>query len=66
MDSLLPKTQLIFFVGPAGAAAAGEWDRVAEVVGDLLEMDESLYPVRYRVKHSPTQEQLDAIGKLDL
>ena len=66
MDSLLPKTQMIFFVGPAGAAAVGLWDRVAEVVDDLLELDENLYPVRYRVKHSPTQEQLDAIGKLDL
>ncbi len=66
VDSLLPKTQLIFFVGPAGAAAVGQWGRVAEVVGDLLELDENLYPVRYRVKQTPTQEQLDAIGKMEL
>ncbi len=66
VDSLLPKTQLIFFVGPEGAAAIGEWDRVAAVVGDQLVADDSYYPIRYRVKEFPTQEQLDAIGKLEL
>ena len=66
VNSLLPKTQLIFFVGPEGAAAIGEWDRVAEIVGDLLVADDSYYPVRYRVKEFPTQEQLDAIGKMEL
>lgn len=66
VDSLLPKTQLVMIVGPSGPEAIGEWDLVAEVVGDLMELDENLYPVRYRVKAFPTQEQLDAIGKLEL
>lgn len=66
VDSLLPKTQLVFFVGPEGAAAIGEWDRVAKVVGDLMELDESLYPVRYRVREFPSAEQLQAIGTMEL
>jgi hypothetical protein len=63
VDSLLPKTQLILFEVDGTVVASGEWDFVADIVGDLMVADESYYPVRYRVKNFPSQEQLAAIGK---
>jgi hypothetical protein len=38
----------------------GEWDRVREVVGDLIE-PLGVYPERYRVRSFPTSEQLREI-----
>jgi hypothetical protein len=64
--SLLPKTQLLVFssVSPDEASvdllALGEWDRVREVVGDLME-PLGLYPERYLVRSFPTADQLEAI-----
>lgn len=66
VDSLLPKTSLIMFANEQGVEAIGEWDHVAEIVGDLLTLDDSYYPVRYRVNLFPTPEQLKAIGMLEL
>lgn len=62
--SLLPKTQLIMFAGEKGIDASGEWDKVATIVGDLLQPDDTYYPIRYRVTQYPTPEQLAAIGKI--
>ena len=61
-DTLLPKTHKLFLVcRERGIVAGGDWDKVQEVVGDLLE-ETDLYPVRYRVQGFPTDEQLAAIG----
>ena len=68
IDTLLPKTDLVFFVGPKpgqddpGIVAEGQWDRVCQVVGHLMERTD-FYPERYRVKEFPSQEQLAAIVK---
>jgi hypothetical protein len=58
----VPKTHKLFLVHrERGIVAGGDWDRVQQVVGDLLE-ETDLYPVRYRVRGFPTDEQLVAIG----
>jgi hypothetical protein len=64
VDSLLPKTQLIMFASEKDIDASGEWNKVARIVGDLLQPDETYYPIRYRVTQYPTPEQLAAIGKI--
>jgi hypothetical protein len=62
VDTLLPKTHKLFLIGPErGILAGGDWDRVQEVVGDLLE-ETNLYPPRVRVREFPSDEQLAAIG----
>ena len=62
LETLLPKTHKLFLVRQGqGIVASGDWDRVQEVVGDLLE-ETDLYPARYRVRAFPSDEQLAAIG----
>lgn len=63
LEILLPKSQFIVFSdgNSEGALASGTWDRVREVVGDLME-ETDWYPLRYRVRNFPTAEQLKAIG----
>jgi uncharacterized protein YtpQ (UPF0354 family) len=62
VDSLLPKTHKLFLAHPdRGILAGGDWDKVQQAVGDLLE-ETDLYPVRYRVRGFPSEEQLAAIG----
>jgi hypothetical protein len=39
----------------------GDWGRVMEVVGDLMEPTED-YPRRYRVREFPDAAALEAIG----
>ena len=66
ITTLLPRTQLVGFVSSnlerreVTVHGTGEWDRVREVVGDLM-IPLGLYPERYRVASFPTPEQLDAI-----
>jgi hypothetical protein len=68
--SLLPETDDIVFLraDPAAdkveVAAAGSWQRVREITGDLMR-PEGTYPERYRVREFPTSQQLAAIGKSD-
>ena len=62
-DMLLPKTHKLFLADHEhGIVAGADWDRVQEVVGDLLE-ETNLYPARYRVRGFPTRKQWAAIGK---
>ena len=61
VDTLLPKTNKLLFVPGQDVVAAADWDKVQEVVGDLME-ETDLYPARYRVRGFPTAEQLAAIG----
>jgi hypothetical protein len=66
VDTLLPRTDEVFFFRPAGegegkVVARGRWARVREVAGELMEPC-GLYPERLRVRSFPTDEQLAAIG----
>ncbi|MCA9245675.1 MAG: DUF1444 family protein [Planctomycetales bacterium] len=67
VDTLLPKADLIFLLRarpdgkPGELAAAGPWDDVRRIVGDLMEPLD-MYPVRYRVREFPDDEMLRAIG----
>jgi hypothetical protein len=65
VDALLPRTDLVHFFVARGddgsiVASAG-WDRVQEVLGDLME-PQGAYPERYRVRTFPTQKQIEALG----
>lgn len=68
VEALLPRTQNIFLHGPGAdlpgkaSMCGGSWERVAEIVGDLLEPLE-MYPPRYHVRGFPTPQQLEAIGR---
>ncbi len=62
VDSLLPRTQYIVLVDESGVLASGEWEHVRELTDGLLVEDDSYYPIRYRVKTFPTEEQIAAIG----
>lgn len=63
VDTLLPVTQKVFILreGQKDPAAVGDWERVREVAGHLMEETEH-YPPRYRVREFPNQAVLDAIG----
>lgn len=63
VDSLLPVTRKVVFMkeGGDGPVALGDWDRVRDVAGDLMEPTDD-YPARYRVRAFPDDEQLEAIG----
>jgi len=63
---LLPRTDLIMLVGPAGddqaaTLASGRWEDVERVAGHLME-PQGLYPERYLVEIFPAVEQLRRIG----
>ena len=40
-----------------------EWEKVVEVVGDLMEAVD-IYPPRFRVRAFPSEEQLAAMGNM--
>jgi hypothetical protein len=70
VPTLLPETDdIVLLRTDRGAekvelAAAGSWQKVREIAGDLME-PQGMYPERYRVLEFPTSEQLAAIGKGD-
>ena len=70
VDTLLPQTDDLILLRPDAAAdkidvvAAGSFERVREVAGDLME-PQGTYPERFRVLDFPTQQQIAAIGKRD-
>ena len=59
--ALLPRTDLIAFVQEGKDPLMAKWDRVAEVVGHLMEPLD-IYPQRFQVSDFPTDEQLAAMG----
>jgi hypothetical protein len=63
VDSLLPVTEKVAFMqhGRERPVALGDWARVMEVAGDLMEPTED-DPRRYRVQEFPDQAALQAIG----
>lgn len=62
VDTLLPETDRVILGADGQPGQMAEWNRVCEVVGDLMELDESLYPPRYRVREFPTADQRTEIG----
>jgi hypothetical protein len=65
VDTLLPCTEEVYFFIPKGdrdgsVVVKAGWDRVQQVVGQLME-PQGGYPVRYRVKEFPSEEQLSVI-----
>jgi hypothetical protein len=66
VDSLLPETDQLFLFRPHAPedqrlAARGEWDKVQQVVGDLMEPQDT-YPERWRVREFPDAAMLERIG----
>lgn len=63
-DTLLPQVERVGFVtgAPEDPQVLGmaEWDRVAEIAGELMEPTD-YYPPRWRLRQFPSQEQLDAM-----
>jgi hypothetical protein len=65
VDTLLPKAnKVVFGEGDGNVVAAGDWDHVVSVVGQLMEATEH-YPPRFRVREFPNASQLAAIGNLE-
>jgi hypothetical protein len=63
-DSLLPVAHKVILISKPGEdpVAIGDWDRVREVVGGLMEETDD-YPPRFRVREFPSDGALAAIGK---
>lgn len=63
VDFLLPVARKVVFarLGQEGFVAVGEWERVIELAGDLLE-ETDLCPRRYRVRGFPDDAVLAEIG----
>jgi hypothetical protein len=63
VDSLLPVTQKVVFMQASRekAVALGDWARVVEVAGGLMEPTDH-YPPRFRVRAFPDRAALEAIG----
>jgi hypothetical protein len=64
-DSMLPKTDLIM-LNLSGEPYPCKWDDVTKIVGNLMEPVEDLYPIRFRVRNFPSDEQVAQIPKFDL
>jgi hypothetical protein len=62
-DALLRVTQIVILIIMPGEdpVAIGDWDRVREVVGGLME-EADYYPPRFRVREFPSYDALAAIG----
>lgn len=61
VEALIPETEKIVIMRESGMAAVGSFERVKEVVGDLLE-DSGLYPTRWRTRGFPNDDQIERIG----
>jgi hypothetical protein len=65
-EIILPRTDMVVFYSQWWRSyTVATWERVCEVVGDLMEPLD-MYPERYRVRDFPNPEQLAAIGKTGL
>ena len=62
VETLLPETDHLALMSEgAGMVALGPFEKVREVVGELLEETDE-YPPRWRTRGFPTQEQIERIG----
>ena len=68
VPTLLPEADAVMLLrgnpqaGDVAVAASGSWQRVRDIVGDLMQ-PLGMYPERWRVAEFPTDQQLAAIGK---
>lgn len=63
VEALLPDSEYVAFMqDESTAVASGTMQDVRRVVGDLIQTEEDLYPLRHRVRRFPSREQLAAIG----
>lgn len=61
IDTLLPLTDLFAIVDSAGKVSLVGADKAVQVVGHLMEPTD-YYPLRYRVRQFPTEEQRTTMG----
>jgi hypothetical protein len=68
IDSSLPRSENIAFMADVENPDyfVVPWEAAAPVVGDLLELEPDLMPVRYRARHFPSEEQLAKLRPLAL
>jgi len=57
VDSLLPKTDAVAFMRHDKQPLIVDWQKVIDVVGGLME-EVDIYPLRFRVRTFPSDEQL--------
>lgn len=68
VDSLLPKTDLVYFFHPGEReedgqiVATSQWDAVESLLGPLVERQD-MYPPRFRVRSFPTAAQLQLLQR---
>ena len=62
-NSLLPETDVLVLGRLGGEPAMVEWQKVVEIVNDMLEPLD-IYPPRYRVRGFPSEKQLKAMGNM--
>ncbi len=65
--TLLPRTDRVVFMqtdeqGEGQVLGAAPWQRVVEVIGDLMRREAELAPPRWRVESFPSESQLDALA----
>lgn len=65
VPTLLPRTDVIFFVSDKDVVARATWETVEKVVGRLMQPTD-LYPERVKVEQFPSDEQLQALGMAEL
>lgn len=65
VDALLPKTKFICIAKETGDSATVEWEPAREIVGDLMVDDAEHYPMRYRVREFPSDEQFAQLKAAD-
>jgi hypothetical protein len=68
IDSSLPRSENIAFMADVENPDyfVVPWEAAAPVVGDLLELEPDLMPVRYRARQFPSEEQLAKLRPLAL
>ena len=60
VDMLLPKAETVAFMQDGQDPVIAHWDDVLDVAGDLMEQLD-MYPLRFRVRSFPSEEQLAAL-----
>ncbi len=61
IDSLLPRTDLLYFMAEDKSLRGYDWEEVEMHCGVLLAAEEFYYPIRYRVSRFPTEEEFSSM-----
>jgi hypothetical protein len=66
IDSSLPRSENIAFMADVENPEyfVVPWEAAESVIGDLLELEPDLVPVRYRARQFPSEEQLAKLRPL--